>query len=120
MVAARPTRSISSSSRILSSINRYHLFFILLFTLLLLFIVVFATQQKIFFRSYASGNSSISEVQITLGIQITPPPNVAVNKIENGVYEIKSPAFPCNPGPNCEPDRYEIRYPKVIAHIFII
>ena len=45
--------------------------------------------------------------------------NLNINQIVPGAYEIKASAFACTPGtPNCEPDKYEIRYPKIIPHIF--
>jgi len=69
--------------------------------------------------AYAMG---LSDVESAIGIDIIYSGNeqgLTINQILPGAYAIKASAFACTPGtPNCEPDRYEVRFNQVIPHIF--
>jgi len=64
----------------------------------------------------------LSDVESAIGIDIIYSGNeqgLTINQILPGAYAIKASAFACAPGtPNCEPDRYEVRFNQVIPHIF--
>jgi hypothetical protein len=45
--------------------------------------------------------------------------NLNISQPISGVWEIKAKNFPCTPGTSqCEPERYEIRFPRKISHIY--
>jgi len=69
--------------------------------------------------AYAMG---LSDVESAIGIDIIYSGNeqgLTINQILPGAYAIKASAFACTPGtPNCEPDRYEIRFDEIIRPIY--
>ncbi len=86
-------------------------------------------------KAAITGNSTIYQAQLDTQTVITPPPNTIVNKIDNGVYELKAPAtiekgannsFIVRNGSSscvlgstgCEVDRYEIHISGTTAKIF--
>lgn len=66
--------------------------------------------------------SSIGEVESAMGIDIVyggNEQNLNITQVVPGAYEIKASTFVCTPGtPNCEPDRYEIRFNEVVRSIY--
>ena len=69
--------------------------------------------------AYAIG---LGEVESATGVDIIysgNEQNLNINQVLSGAYEIKASAFACTPRtPNCEPDKYEIRFDRTINHIF--
>ena len=65
---------------------------------------------------------TFSEIESNLGIDISydgEESNLLISRIEARTYEVQAYGFPCTPGDsNCEPERYEIVFPKDIPHIY--
>lgn len=98
---------------------------IILFLFLTLPLTVFITLTGRFDirKKAAEISTQISEVNQKIRAQVlyssTGLSNLEIKKIDEGIYTIKARKFPCTPGQaGCEPDKYEIRFPRVINNIY--